>query len=185
MKLHEIKNLIGNFLEGSLGKLRDTALGSINEGHELDDITASGASSITKSVAISIKDVHGSEVTVSDTHDNDGERLIRGSDESRDGLIGVANGTIGDDEQDGVVLVVGAIRLHGGRVGHLDQFAEVGGTGKLDIDKRALVGLLEALDALNVGVGGHASDGEAVGHAGRATVDGDPATEAVHREKAL
>ena len=101
--LHIGADLIGNFLEHLLGK--------ISSGHglieldELDDIAGDSlACRVSERTVIAIQLVHHREVCITDSNDNDGAREGAELINQVLGLWHVMDGTIGQDEQDLVLL---------------------------------------------------------------------------------
>lgn len=79
-----------------------------SEGNELDDVTRHLLSIVlrVKRSVITIKCFHAREVEVSDTDNDDGERLVGATYDLVDGLFHISNGAIGQYQEQVILLIV-------------------------------------------------------------------------------
>lgn len=146
--LHVTHKLPGNFLEYLLSKI--AAFHRILEAHKLDDVTFRILSAITETATIAIKLLHGGEVCISNTNNDDGAGELGKCNDRIDRGRHVMNSSISEDQQDRIRVAVHD-RLN--ELAELvEEWAEVGRTRQLNGLERLLVHLDNILDVLDLRV---------------------------------
>ena len=104
---HEVEQLTWNFIKNLLGKHVWIVL-KLVEGHKLDDISRHILAVCTgvKGLFIAVKHLHGGEVSIANTNDDDGKWKVRATYDFIDSLLHIIDDTIGKDQQDVILLVV-------------------------------------------------------------------------------
>lgn len=149
----------------SLLRQHHRVAGEVPEGHKLDNI---GCHLLlidvrVKGRLIGIELIHGGEVSTTDSHNNDGEGQLRPVHNLIDCLLQVTDDSIGDDEQD-VVLLIGLVDAHilSHLVHELDNGREVGGPVQVDSVDGVFVDVHDPLDTVDLRVEDVTVQGEAV-----------------------
>jgi len=104
---HVVEELTWHFHEGLLRKQVWVVLELI-EGDKLNDISCHvlPVGRGVEGLVISIERVHTAEVSIANSDDNDGKRVLRASDNLVDGLVHVVDDTIGEDDKDVELLLL-------------------------------------------------------------------------------
>ena len=148
MVLHVTDELPGNFLKYLLSEV--TTADSVVEAHKLDNIALSHFSLVTQTTTIAIKLLHGGEVCISNTNNDDGAGELGKRNDCIDRGRHVMNSSISEDQQDRIRVVV-----HD-RLDELfelaEEWAEVGRTRQLNGQEGLLVHLDNILDVLDLRV---------------------------------
>ena len=108
--LHVRADLLRDLLEDLFGQIATSD--TLVELHELDDIASGCLSSrVTKTASIAIEGLHRREISPADTNDDDRAWHLCKLADQVNGLWHVVDGTIGEQEQD-LVLVHAICRLN-------------------------------------------------------------------------
>ena len=162
--LKVVKHLSWHLLKRLLCKHHRVVL-EVSERHKLHDIgrhLLSVALRVERDL-VGVKLVHGAEIGGADAHDDDGEGQLGASHDLVDSLLQVSDDTVGDDQQDVVLLVLlGAVHL----LCHLVDEVEDGGEVRRSVQRHSidcvLVGLNYAIQTVDLGIKDVAVQGEAV-----------------------
>ena len=112
---------------------------------------------------IAIKDLHRAEISIADAHDNDGDWESGASHDLIDGLLHVVDNTVGEDEQDVILLVhladLGGLHL---AVHLVENLIEIGWSVQVGVLQGFLVMTDHFCDAVDARVEDVSVEGEAV-----------------------
>ena len=164
MFAHPVEQLAGNLLECFARQAHWIAL-ELVVGDELHDVRlrALVASAGVEHLVVAVQPVHRAEVGGAHAHDHDREGQHGGRNYLLYGLVHVADLPVRQDEQNVVLLRLLAHLLRLNVASNmLDDFGEVGGTGKLDFLQRVFVGGENAFNTLNMWVANVPIEREAV-----------------------
>jgi len=158
--LHVAAHLIWDFLENLLGEV--TLLHALVVLNELDDIPLGCVTSVvSEDGTVSIEFLHGAEVCVADTDDNDGAWHAGKLDDQSLGGRHVVDCSISQEKED----LVDHTLLHGCLHAHLElleKWCEQGRAAETDLWECLSVSCEDVLDGENLRVRGVAVHGEAV-----------------------
>jgi len=167
MQTHVRNELLRDLSKSLFSKL-GWARNVLAERNKLHDITLSDISlAVLKSDLITVKSIHVLELgAVTNTDDNDTERQsVGGLDDLLHGGTHIVDATIGDDEEDEVLLLIGVLGVHPDDFsGLVDDLGKVGRTRKTDVLDGHVVCIQNALHARHLWVRGITVEGEAVAH---------------------
>ena len=125
------------------------------KGNKLDDIRCHilAVGLRVECLIITIKRLHGLEVRIADTNNDDGHGELRAANDLVNRLVHITDDTIRDDNQDVELLVILIHLLRSDvLVDLVDDFSEVGWSIQLAIIDGALVALNDFVDAVDTWV---------------------------------
>jgi len=150
------------------------------EGHKLDDISSHvlAVGLRVESLFVSIEDLHGLEVGVTDSDNDDGDGELGSTDYLVDCLVHIIDNTIGDDHTDVELLSVLAHRLSLSIViNGLEDLREVSWPVKIDVLDGILVAVDHLVEAVDSGIEDISIESEAM--RGSIVVGWDGSAEAI------
>ena len=102
MFLHVADKLLGHLLENLFGEV--TTAHRFSEANKLDDVTLCYLIPTTEERTITIELLHGTEISVANSNDNDGAGELGELDDCVNGSGHVHDGAISQDHQDRVLV---------------------------------------------------------------------------------
>ena len=162
--LEEVKQLSWHLFERLLGQF-SRVVSEVTEGHELHDV---GLHILFVSLGVerhlvSVKDIHALEVVAAHAYNDDTQGEVAASHDLVNCLLHVIDDSVGDDQQD-LVLLVHLIYLlalcH--IVDELNYWSKVGWAVEIHIFQGILVGLNNAVKTIDFRVENVAIQGEAM-----------------------
>lgn len=164
LRAEEIQKLVRNFLKGLL-RQKHRVVRKFPKRHELHYISVHVASVLltVQRHLIGIQLVHRREVSTANAHNNNGQGQAGSSHNLVNSRLHVIDDTVGNDQQNVVLLVLlRNIHLLGHVINQLEQGAKVGRAVKVSAVDSVLVGVHDTLDAVTLRVEDITVQGEAM-----------------------
>lgn len=146
--LHVGQQLVGDLRQHLLRQNAGSTSSRLVVHHELGDVTSCIVSAGRQNLAVTVQVLHLGEVGTADADDNDRHWRVGGGNDGGLGGVHVVDGTISQDEQDGVLLIRRTELTRCDVIRGTEQRSEQRRSGENHIVDGSLVDRLHAFDAL-------------------------------------